>query len=90
MATDLALGKWGDEISDVALKPVERTKKSVAQKANSYNQKVASRKSQSKSTSYYKKRADKNTKLQKKFSNIWAAGKAAITSFFSSLKSFIR
>ena len=90
MATDLALGKWGDEISDVALKPVERTKKSVAQKASSYNQKVASRKSQSKSTSYYKKRADKNTKLQKKFSNIWAAGKAAITSFVSSLKSFIR
>ena len=90
MATDLALGKWGDEISDVALKPVERTKKSVAQKASSYNQKAASRKSQSKSTSYYKKRADKNTKLQKKYSNIWVAGKAAITSFISSLKSFIR
>ena len=80
-ALGIGYGKYADTVSDPIVKPLKQTKEAAMKKTSTYVSKAIERNASKNSSSYYTKRAVKNTIVKKKASGIITA----VKSFFSSL-----
>ena len=80
-ALGIGYGKYADTVSDPIVKPLKQTKETAMKKTSTYVSKAIERNASKNSSSYYTKRAVKNTAVKKKASGIITA----VKSFFSSL-----
>ena len=80
-ALGIGYGKYADTVSDPIVKPLKQTKETAMKKTSTYVSKAIERNASKNSSSYYTKRAVKNTIVKKKASGIITA----VKSFFSSL-----
>ena len=80
-ALGIGYGKYADTVSDPIVKPLKQTKETAMKKTSTYVSKAIERNASKNSSSYYTKRAVKNTAVKKKASGFITA----VKSFFSSL-----
>ena len=88
VAVGVGYGKYADVVSDSVVKPLNQTRKTAVEKTNTYVSKAVERSAANKSSSYYTKRAVKNTEVKQKTSKVITAVKSFFSSLFGSFKPF--